>query len=142
MGLTDGEVVFTGYIPRHKDALELVAAADVGIVPFHATGQWQASIPNKLFDYMAAGLAVVTSDTAPCARVVRETGAGEVFRAGDARDLARALLRLTDPATRRAAGEAGRQAVVSRYNWEHDADVFCRTVEAVARRSATRQGGA
>jgi glycosyltransferase involved in cell wall biosynthesis len=140
IGLTEKEVVFTGYIPRHEDALELVASADVGVVPFHVTGQWQASIPNKLFDYMAAGLAVVTSDTAPCARIVRETGAGEVFRAGDARDLTRALRRLTDPESRHAAGEAGRRAVLARYNWEHDAGILCRTVEAVAKRAGAPAG--
>ncbi len=135
-GLSDDDVLFTGYVPRHEDALRLVAAADVGIVPSRATEQWQTSIANKLFDYMAAGLAVVTSDAAPSARVVRETGAGEVFRAGDAGDLAEALLRLRDAEVRRAAGEAGRQAILARYNWERDADAFCRVVEAVLRDAA------
>ncbi|MFN2564900.1 MAG: glycosyltransferase [Gemmatimonadaceae bacterium] len=140
IGLTEDEVRFTGYIPRHEDALDLVAAADVGLVPFRATGQWQASIPNKLFDYMAAALAVVTSDTAPCARIVRETGAGEVFRAGDAEDLARALRRFTDPTVRAAAGAAGRQAVLTRYNWEQDGEVFCRTIQSVAVTAASTRG--
>jgi glycosyltransferase involved in cell wall biosynthesis len=132
IGLNEDGVIFTGYIPRHEDALNLVASADVGIVPSHATGQWQTSIPNKLFDYMAAGLAVVTSDTFPCARIVRETGAGEVFHAGDAAHLAAALRRLADPSVRRAAGDAGRRAVLNWYNWERDSAILCRTIESVA----------
>jgi glycosyltransferase involved in cell wall biosynthesis len=130
-GLSEEEVLFTGYVPRHEDALRIVAGADIGIVPARATEQWQTSIANKLFDYMAAGLAVVTSDVAPSARVVRETGAGEVFRAGDAADLADALLRLRDPQVRRAAGEAGRNAVLAHYNWERDAAVLCGVIGQV-----------
>jgi glycosyltransferase involved in cell wall biosynthesis len=140
LGLTDHDVVFTGYVPRHEDALDLVASSDVGLVPFHATEQWQTSIPNKLFDYMAAGLTVVTSDTAPCARIVGETGAGVVFRAGDARALADSLRATTNPQLRRAAGEAGRRAILDRYNWERDADVFRQAIEAVVRPRA-RSGG-
>jgi glycosyltransferase involved in cell wall biosynthesis len=139
-GLTDDDVLFTGYVPRHEDALRIVARADVGIVPSHATQQWQTSIANKLFDYMAAGLAVVTSDAAPSARVVRETGAGEVFRAGDAADLAGALERLVDPERRARVGEAGRRAVLTRYNWERDAATLCRVLDQVLEAGAVRRG--
>jgi glycosyltransferase involved in cell wall biosynthesis len=140
-GLTEAEIGFTGYIPSHDDALRLVAAADVGIVPTRITEQWQTSIPNKLFDYMAAGLPVLTSNTAPCERIVRETGAGEVFRAGDAADLARALLRLRDPEVRRAAGEAGRNAVLGRYNWERDSAVLCRVIDQVLQDAGVTRDG-
>jgi glycosyltransferase involved in cell wall biosynthesis len=101
------------------------------VIPSRKTAQSDSTIPNKLFDYMAAGLAVLTSNTAPCARIVRETGAGDVFRASDAGDLAAAIRRLADPTVRRAAGEAGRCAVLDRYNWEHDAAVLRDVVERV-----------
>lgn len=131
-GLTDEAVRFTGYVSR-EEAMHAVASSDVGLLANHRTEQWQTSVPNKLFDYMAAGLAVVTSDAAPCARIVRETAAGEVFRAGDAADLARALERLTDPEVRTAAGEAGRRAVVKRYNWEKDSTTLLDVINSLAR---------
>jgi glycosyltransferase involved in cell wall biosynthesis len=134
-GLTAEDVRFTGYVSR-EEAMHAVATSDVGLLANHRTEQWQASIPNKLFDYMAAGLAVVTSDTAPCARIVRDTAAGEVFRAGDAADLARALERLTDSSVRAAAGEAGRRAVLNRYNWERDSAVLLEVVDSLARRTS------
>ena len=118
-GLLDGTVELLGYIPNQR-ALELVAEADIGIVPHHADEGWDTTIPNKLFDYMAAGLAVVTSDAVPAARVVRETRAGTVFRSMDAQDCARAILDLAEPATRCAAGAAGREAIRSRYYLEAD----------------------
>ena len=139
LGLTPDEVVFTGYLPDHDAALDAVARADIGVIATHKTAESESTIPNKLFDYMAAGLAVLTSDVGPCARIVRETGAGEVFRAGDAADLAAAVRRLVDdPARRVAAGEAGRRAVVTRYNWENDAAVLRRVVDRVAIRHSAR----
>jgi glycosyltransferase involved in cell wall biosynthesis len=131
LGLTGDDVLFTGYLQSHAQALAVMAAADVGVIPSRKTPQSDATVPNKLFDYMAAGVAVLTSSTAPCTRIVRETGAGDVFRAGDAADLAAAVRRLADPAVRRAAGEAGRRAILERYNWERDSAVLCDVVQRV-----------
>jgi glycosyltransferase involved in cell wall biosynthesis len=135
LGLTADDVVFTGHLPDHRTALEIVERAAIGVIATRKSAESESTIPNKLFDYMAAGLAVVTSDIGPCARIVRETGAGEVFRAGDAADLAAAVRRLaSDPERRRAAGEAGRRAVLTRYNWERDASALRRVIEGVATR--------
>jgi glycosyltransferase involved in cell wall biosynthesis len=129
LGLTSRDVQFLGRVPNRR-ALELVAEADLGLVPHHADEAWNTTIPNKLFDYMAAGLAVVTSDAAPAARIVRETGAGLVFRAGDAEDLARAVAALSDGPRRAACADAARQAILERFHWERDA---ARLVAAIRR---------
>lgn len=139
LALTDEDVVFTGYLPDHAAALDAMARADIGVIATRKTAATESTIPNKLFDYMAAGLPVVTSDISPCARIVRETGAGEVFRAGDAADLAAAVRRLAvDPDRRRGAGEAGRRAILGRYNWEQDAAVLRRVVDRVAVQHSAR----
>ena len=131
--LGPGEVEFTGYVQR-DDALRLVAAADIGVVPHHATALWNTTIPNKLFDYMAAGLPVITSDAAPAARIVRAAGAGEVFASRNAAALASAIEALGDPGTRRRRGEAGQRAVLERHNWERDSEELLRAVDgAIAR---------
>lgn len=137
LGLSDDEARFTGPLP-HRDALAAVARADVGVVPHHADEAWNTTIPNKLFDFMAAGLPVLTSDAVPAARVVRETGAGVVFRSPDAASLADAAARLADPALRRRLGQAGREAVLARYHWERDAAVLRKTVEDAAREASAR----
>lgn len=134
----DGIAEFHGYLQNSK-ALELVGTADVGMVPHHAYESWNTTIPNKLFDYMAAGLPVVTSDAIPCARIVRETESGEVFRSADAEDLARALDRLFDADRRRAYAAAGRRAILDRHNWEQSTEVLLRVVdETVARGVSVR----
>jgi glycosyltransferase involved in cell wall biosynthesis len=110
-------VRFHGFIPN-TDALAMVSHADVGLIPHVADEAWNTTIPNKLFDYMAAGLPVITSDAKPAARIIRETGAGLVFRSGSAEDLASAVQQLEDPARRERMGRAGQAAIRSRYSWE------------------------
>lgn len=112
-------VTFHGHVP-YDQALRLVAQADIGVVPHHATEHWRTTIPNKLFDYMAAELPVVVSDAPPTKRVVVETGAGRVFRDRDPVDLAAQIRELTSLEQRRKLGAAGRRAVETRYNWDQD----------------------
>ena len=132
LGLAVPYVEFTGWIASHHDALLRVAEADAGIIPHHRDEAWDTTIPNKLFDFMAAGLPVATSDAVPTARIVRETGCGVVFPSRDPAGLADALLRLRDPALRARLGAAGRDAVVDRYHWEADAAVLLQSVESAA----------
>jgi glycosyltransferase involved in cell wall biosynthesis len=126
-----GAVTFHGRVP-YQDALEAIRTADIGVVPHFADHNWNTTIPNKLFDYMAAGLPVLTSNARPAARVVRETGCGEVFRDRDIEDLVGAMERLRDGGRRALAGDAGRRAIATRYNWETDALRLTTAVEAAA----------
>jgi glycosyltransferase involved in cell wall biosynthesis len=134
LALTESEIRFLGYVDRDT-ALATVLNADIGILPHHWNESWNTTMPNKLFDYMAVGLPVVTSNTRPCERIIRETGAGEVFQAGDSRSLAAAIRRLASPEARRASGAAGRRAVLDRYNWESETRVLLRSVDQAASRS-------
>lgn len=134
LGLGTADATFHGRLP-HKDAIAVVGRADVGLVPHEARESWNTTIANKLFDYMAAGLAVITSDAVPSARVVRATGAGLVFRSADAADLAAQMTACVDPNVRALLGAAGQEAVRTHYNWEADTRVL---LDVVARVGAVR----
>ena len=133
LGLTNANVEFLGRL-EHERALQVVSSAQIGIVPHHADEAWNTTIPNKLFDYMAAGLAVVSSDAIPPARILAETNAGLIFRSGDARSLAQALIKLRNVAIRKRIAAAGRDAVARKYNWENDTATLLSAVDAVVRR--------
>lgn len=74
--------------------------------------------PNKLFDYLAAGLPVVTNVGGDCAHIVTEAGAGFVAEPGSAEALAGALERAAraNPDERRRLGAAGRAYVGEHYS--------------------------
>jgi glycosyltransferase involved in cell wall biosynthesis len=137
LGVLGTSVVFHGHVPSHHDALRIIGQADIGILPHRRCTHWDHTIPNKLFDYMAAGLPVLTSDARPFARIVSETRCGEVFRSRDAGDLARAISVLADPTLRARYGENGRQAVLHRYHWERDSVELLNSVE----RAVSAAGG-
>jgi glycosyltransferase involved in cell wall biosynthesis len=130
LGLSEPTVRFRGRL-ENRAALEAVATADVGLVPHHADESWNTTIPNKLFDYMAAGLPVISSDAVPAARVVRSTGAGLVYRSEDAGDLADRISSLRDVSLRGRMATAGREAIRSQYNWESDTAALLQVVNRV-----------
>lgn len=122
------------------DLTPFMAAADVGIIPPHASDHYDMTMPNKLYDFMAFGKPVVISDVRPMRRVVETAGCGEWFRPGDAADLARAVRRLADPARRAELGERGRQAVLDRHNWSVDGQRLVNLVDGLLARHRDLSG--
>lgn len=131
LALTPDELDMKGFLP-YAVALQIVASADAGIIPHLPNESWNTTIPNKLFDYMAAGLAVLTSDAEPARRIVSETGCGDWFKGGDADSIADTLHNLWKSKSSGEKGRLGREAIQTRFNWEQDQerllDTFARVV--------------
>jgi starch synthase len=116
--------VFTGAVP-HERVPALLRGAQVGVAPFSTAAHpalraagffWS---PLKVYEYMAAGLPVVTIDIPPLNEAVRHGREGLLFREGDVGGLAAAIGRLLDDAPLAAAlGAAGRARVMERYSWQ------------------------
>lgn len=113
----NGTVEFTGRLGR-DEAMDRVRAANVAVVPHRRSPHTDATVPHKLFQYMALGRPVLVSDCAPLARIVRATGAGLVFRSGDSADFAERVIELSDPAVAERMARAGRKAVLEHWNLE------------------------
>jgi glycosyltransferase involved in cell wall biosynthesis len=99
------------------------AAADIGLVLFQpGLRNHVFATPHKLFDYWLAGLPVIAPDfSIELREYVNETGAGVLIDPSDPDAIAEAIARLADPGVRGPMGEAGREAVLRRYNWEAEA---------------------
>ncbi len=97
---------------------DYLARARAGWVTWDAAAKNQKNIPTKLFEYMAYGLPVVSSDL-PSTRPFVPPDVGLLAAAGDPAAHAAALLRLLgDPATAERLGAAGRRRVATTWNWE------------------------
>ncbi len=129
--------------PQPKTRLAgLLAGADIGLqclAPVPAFAELTA--PNKLMDYIAAGLPVVANLGGAAARLLagEEPGSpcGIATPPGDAAALAAALSALADdPARRQAMGAAARQQAERRWDRRLLAERFCEVAEAAARRPA------
>jgi glycosyltransferase involved in cell wall biosynthesis len=105
---------------------EHAAAADVGVVTTQPIGlNNRYSLPNKLFQYMAAGIPVIATDFPQITDIVVGSGAGLVTDTRSPELIARALSTLlADLDAARAMGDRGRAAVEARYNWTTSAEAL------------------
>jgi hypothetical protein len=93
----------------------LLAAADVCLVPLRDVPLFATFIPSKMFEYLAAGKAVVGSVTGEAAQILAEAGA-VVVPPEDSGSLAAAIAALAaDEKLRAALGQAGRAFVTRSY---------------------------
>jgi glycosyltransferase involved in cell wall biosynthesis len=69
---------------------------------------YELTLPNKLFEYAAAGVPVLASDVPVIAEVVRGNGLGEVVPANDPAGIAAGLERLREPVRWGAAARSSR----------------------------------
>lgn len=105
-----------------EDVPQEMYNADIGLIPHRSNPHTNSTIPHKLFQYMAAELPVLTTETASIARVITDTDAGVVVPADNPQQLARGAVELSDSERRAELGGNGRQAVEDKYNWDRDAE--------------------
>jgi glycosyltransferase involved in cell wall biosynthesis len=97
------------------------AGADVGVIPYKAVGLNNTySTPNKLFEYMAAGLPVAGSRLPELCRFIEGYELGVTFDPERPDDIGMALNYLLGPAVSRAALAANARAAAERYVWEDE----------------------
>ena len=100
----------------HAQVPALLAAADICLVPLRDLPLFATFIPSKMFEYLAAGRAVIGSVAGEAAQILREAGA-VVVPPEDAGALASAIGELAaDPARRQAMGRAGRRYVQQHFD--------------------------
>ncbi|MBJ6749692.1 glycosyltransferase family 4 protein [Geomonas anaerohicana] len=95
--------------------------ADIGVHPMAAgflNHLW--ALPNKLFEYIQGGLAVVVSDLPEMARVVSDHNIGLTFKPGDASALALALQTLVDDAVLRNRYRESARSAAKVLNWSKE----------------------
>lgn len=115
-GLTD-RVKFFGPIPN-EELLGWTAAADIGMCNIvNSSLSYYTSLPNKLFEYIIAGIAVIGSDSPEIGRIVKEEGVGEVADPSDPESLADAARRILEDLD---GYRAATTSAAEKYNWGNE----------------------
>jgi glycosyltransferase involved in cell wall biosynthesis len=110
------EVAFTGHL-THPQTLQALGQACIAVLPNRAEPNSLWSSPLKLFEYMAAGCAVVTADL-PSVHEVLDHDEAIWVPPGDPRALADGIRRLADdPGLARQLGERVRERART-FTWE------------------------
>jgi glycosyltransferase involved in cell wall biosynthesis len=125
-------VDFLGWLPRSEVARAL-REARVAVLPFLPVAGHEDALPNKLFEYMAAGLPVVASNFPRWREIVEGTGCGLTVDPRDSDAVAAAIDELL--AAEAEAGEmgaSGRAAFRSTYSWDGEAAKLLQLYELLA----------
>lgn len=112
-------VTFTGIIP-HEEIRDYLATMDVALASYPALENFYYS-PLKLFEYMAAGRAVVASSAGQVAQIIRHRVNGLLYEPGDRAGFLKCLCELRkDPVLREELGRNARKASED-FTWERNA---------------------
>ncbi len=114
-------VDFLGWLSR-KQVYDLLGQTRIGLVLFHPVPNHIEAQPSKLFEYMSAGIPVITSDFPLWREIVEGTGCGLLVDPLDPRAIAETiqwLLEHSDEAVK--MGKNGQKAVQEKYNWDIEA---------------------
>jgi glycosyltransferase involved in cell wall biosynthesis len=106
-----------GFISRTQ-AASVLAKCKAGIVTFHSVPNHIDAQPNKMFEYMSAGLPIITSNFPLWREVVEGNKCGICVDPTKPEDIASAINYLmTNPEDAQRMAENGRRAVLNKYNW-------------------------
>jgi len=92
-----------------------------GLVTFHPLPNHLDAQPNKMFEYMSAGIPVIASDFPLWREIISKNNCGLLVNPLDSGAIAKAIDCLVkNPTEAERMGKNGRNAVETRYNWEHE----------------------
>ncbi|MBM3452298.1 MAG: glycosyltransferase family 4 protein [Bacteroidetes bacterium] len=113
-------VTFLGQVGRNeiKDILE---KSEIGVVTLHPTKSYVESYPIKLFEYMAAGIAILASDFPLWRTITDPAECANYVDPKNSLEIQRVLLKMLDtPSETRQMGTNGKIAVQMIYNWKSE----------------------
>lgn len=111
-------VIHRGWLSRDETAA-LLGRSRAGLVLFHPEPNHVSAQPNKLFEYMSAGIPVIASNFPLWKRLIEGERCGLCVNPLNPKEIAAAIeFVLENPEEAEEMGKRGKQAVEKVYNWE------------------------
>jgi glycosyltransferase involved in cell wall biosynthesis len=130
MGWTGQRAFFLPWFP-YAERAAFLGDCDVAVALHRSSFEAELSFRSRVLEFLNSGLPVVATEGGAASLIVATAGAGVLVRPGDAAGVASALERLlSDAASRRAMGEAGREWVRREMPWERTLAPLVRFCEA------------
>jgi glycosyltransferase involved in cell wall biosynthesis len=117
----DNRVFLPGVVPQ-GELHDWTSSADLGVLildPINLSKR--LALGNKIFEYMAAGVPILTTDLPENRRIIDQCDCGWLVGSWEPPVLAEHITRiLDDPQEMRRRGANGRRWFEERYNWEYE----------------------
>lgn len=122
-------VVFNKAIPR-REIVNVMASADLGVVPKRASLFGNEAFSTKILEFMALGVPVIVSNT-KIDRYYFNDALVNFFESGDERDLAKSLLSLIRDSERRKFLVMNGLDYIEKNNWNVKKEVYLDLVDSL-----------
>lgn len=125
------KVQFIGWVSYEK-LRQVIARSNVGLIPHQVTEHTNTTIPNKLFDYMACGIPVLSTPISPVRRIIEQEQCGLIISPDDPKAVASIILELKRvPQLCSRMGMNGQKAVREKYNWQIESEKILSSIKAL-----------
>lgn len=112
------DVEYKGFIDREKVS-EVLSNSKAGLVTLHPIINYLDALPVKMFEYMMAGLPVITSNIPLWKDIIETTKSGIAVNPLNPKEIGEAINYLiNNPEEAEQMGKNGQKAVKEKYNWE------------------------
>lgn len=126
-------VTITGRVPFHTIG-KYLQQASAGWVPWQAYPKNDKNVPTKLFEYMAYGVPIVSSDLNSTRPYVHQGANGYLVAPDSPESHAEAILKLLqNPESAKAMGLRGQDLVHSIFNWDKEEEKLIHLYEQLLR---------
>ena len=116
----ENKVFFVRAVPP-EEVFSYTCLADIGVHPIeNRCLNHYYCLPNKLFEYLMAGLPVAVSDFPEMARIVKKYKVGEVFNPAKPEDISRAINSLLNNQDKYQECKLNTKKVNQIYNWGNE----------------------
>jgi glycosyltransferase involved in cell wall biosynthesis len=133
---SDASLIFTGAVPAEQ-VPGLLTAIDIAVAPYPPSADFYFS-PLKVYEYMAAGRAMVASRIGQIDGLIEDGVTGRLYPPGDPDALVEVLDQLArSPDERARLGAAARAKVSAEHSWRSVAQRILARVESGASGSLT-----
>jgi glycosyltransferase involved in cell wall biosynthesis len=123
---------FFGPVPTGQ-VVPLAAGADLGVAAIaNACMSYYYCSPNKLFEYMNAGLPVIASAFPELEKIILSHEVGLTFDPSDPEDIARAARRILDDAEKWERMRKNAVRASRLYNWENESRKLLQIYESLS----------
>lgn len=113
-------VHFTGSIP-FDELLNYTASADLGLLLIQPINRSkELTLPNKIFEYMAAGLPIVSNHLPEASQIIKDCECGYIIDDSSPEKIAESIEDIALTNALEVMGNNGQRCVREKYNWKQE----------------------
>lgn len=122
-------IIYLGYLSR-EDIKKVLSVSLAGLVVLNPEPNHLNSQPNKLFEYMSAGIPVIASNFPLWKEILEENNCGICVNPFDPKEIADAINWVVNhPREASEMGKRGRELIIKKYNWEKESLKLIKTYQ-------------